>query len=130
MNLKFLRQYNTGRKIGALLDTYQRTAGVISAIQYVTMIIILYTTSARPFLDIYYPWVTFWMFMLIAVVMVLVVMVIVYMIAAPSTFAFHNQQLWKHDNPMRFKLEKIEKKQVLLDEKLDDILELLNEDKK
>ena len=43
------------------------------------------------------------------------------MVAAPSSFAFHNQQLWKHDNPMRYKLEDMEKKQDDLSKQLANI---------
>lgn len=127
MNKRILRQYYTGRNIGAFLDTYQRSAGIISAIQFLAMFIILYTTSARPFLDIYFPWVTFWMYMTVAVVVAVVIMISVYVIAAPSSFAFHNQQLWKHNNPMRHKLEAMEKTQAKLGKQLDRIERTLEE---
>ncbi len=107
--LRFRQRY-TGHGIGGLLDTYQRTAGILMIAQYIALIIILYTTSLRPFFDAYLPWMTFGVYIIIAFVVVIVVMIMAYIIVAPSHYAFWNQQIWKHDNPMRTKLEDIEKK--------------------
>lgn len=118
IKLPYISQYYTGRKLGGLLDTYQRSAGIINIIQFTAMIIILYTTSAREFFAIHFPWMTFTVYLVIAFVLVTIVMVVAYTIAAPSTYAFWNQQIWKHDNPLRRKLEHMELNQKKVMEKL------------
>lgn len=116
--LLFSRQYYTGRVIGGLLDTYQRSVGILSAIQYIALIIVLYTTSARDFFALHFPWISFTVYMIIAFALGAVVMVVAYVIAGPSMYGFWNQQIWKHDNPMRIKLEEMECKQKKIMEKL------------
>ncbi len=118
LKLPFSWQYYTGRTIGGLLDTYQRCVAILSAIQYVAMIIVLYTTSARDFLAIHFPWMSFTVYMVIAFVIGAVVMAAAYVIASPSMYAFWNQQIWKHDNPQRILLEGIERNQKKIMEKL------------
>lgn len=114
----FSRQYYTGRAIGGLFDTYQRSVGILSAIQYIAMIIVLYTTSARDFLAIHFPWMSFTVYMIIAFIIGVVVMVGAYVIVSPSMYGFWNEQIWKHDNPMRIKLDGIERNQKRIMEKL------------
>ena len=53
-------------------------------------------------------------------------MVIVYIFAAPSSFAYYNQQTWEHDNPVRAKLESMEKVQTELNAKLIDIKKVID----
>jgi uncharacterized membrane protein len=103
------KQFYTGQFIGAILDSYQRAASVINAIQFLVIIIMFYNTSALPFLQVHAPWVNFSIYMVFVVLMVVMIMVSTFMIAIPSSYGFFNNQVWEHNNPMRRKLEKIEK---------------------
>ena len=118
LNLSFIRQHYTGKYIGGFIDTYQRSVGILGSIQYVAIIIVLYTTSARPFFDTYLPWMTFTIYILITFVLAIGIMAGAYIIGAPSSFAYWNHQIWKHENPQRTKLEKIERNQRLIMKKL------------
>ncbi len=118
LKLPFSRQHYTGSAIGGFLDTYQRSVGILSIIQYIAMIIVLYTTSARDFLVIHFPWINFTVYMVIAFMLGAVVMLGAYKIAGPSMYGWWNQQIWKHDNPMRIKLEHMERNQKKIMEKL------------
>ncbi len=116
--MKHFRQHYTGHGIGGLLDTYQRTAGILNIVQYIALIIVLYTTSLQPFLAEHLPWMTFNVYMIIAFVAIAVIMIIAYTLVAPSHYAFWNQQIWKHDNPLRTELEEIKRNQKRIMEKL------------
>lgn len=120
-----LPQYYKGRHFGALLDTYQRSAGMLSAVQYIAMLIVLYTTSIQPFVIQHLPWLTFNIYMIIVFVSIAIMMVSVYIVGTPSSFAFWSEQIWKHDNPMRHKLEAMEKRQLEIDRKLNIVLKHL-----
>lgn len=100
------------------MDTYQRSAGILMVGQYIALIIVLYTTSLQPFLAAYLPWMTFTIYMIIACVVIAVVMIMAYILVAPSHYAFWNEQIWKHDNPMRIELERIARNQKKIMKKL------------
>ena len=116
--LPSIRQHYTGKNIGGLIDTYQRSVGIVGAIQYIAVVIILYTTSLRPFLSTHLPWMSFGVYIAVAFTIMLGIMVVSYIIGAPSSFAYWNHQIWKHDNPQRAKLERLEYNQKKIMEKL------------
>lgn len=118
LKLPYIQQHYTGHNIGGFLDTYQRTAGIMNIVQYVSMIIILYTTSAQPWFATHFPWITFPVYMTVTFATIVAIMVIAYIIIAPSHYAFWNQQIWKHDNPLRTNVERIEENQKRIMEKL------------
>lgn len=115
---RLFRQLNIGRGLGGVLDTYQRSVSILSIFQYVAMIIVLYTTSVQPWLLIHFPQISFTIYILSAVVGGAIVMAIAYVIGAPSQFSYWNSQVWKHNNPLRDKLERIEDNQKKIMDKL------------
>ena len=52
-----------------------------------------------------------------------------YKVSTPSIYSFSNEQLWKHDNPMRNKLNNIEKRMSsrfdIQDERMDKLERML-----
>lgn len=91
------RQHYTGLYIGAVMDTYSRTAIIISAIQFISVLIILYDTSVEKYL----PGVNIFAYMLVVIIGIAFMMVLVIKIATPSSYGWHNVQVWNHPNPMK-----------------------------
>jgi len=111
MRIPFISRQFKGSYIGGILETYQRSGIFISAVQFLVVIIILYTTSAQPFIERYIPWLSFTLYMLVVIVGIMILMTLVKLLVIPSAYTFLNQQMWKNNNPMRAKLEKLEKNQ-------------------
>ena len=92
------------------------------ATMYVTFINLLllavtaYGTTVAPWMQgkgLNIPFVIFFAFILL---IVLVVLGFEYKVAVPSNFIFWNDQWWRHDNPIRRKMNNMEKR---LNEKID-----------
>ena len=115
----FLKQRKTGSYIGGLLDTYARSGSIISAVQFMVVLIILYTTSVIPYIEQHnIGWFSFPLYIATAVVGVIILMSIVYIVVMPSAYDFFNRMVWEHNNPLRIKLEKMESDQKLIMAKL------------
>lgn len=118
IRIPFVTKHFSGSYIGGILETYQRSAVIVNAIQFLSVLIILYTTSAQPFIIEYVPWFTFPLYLLSACIGVLLLMVLVKILVIPSAYTFFNRQAWDNNNPMRSKLEKMEENQKKIMEKL------------
>ncbi len=118
MKIPLIGKYFEGSYIGGFLDTYGRATVVISGIQFMIVVIILYTTSVQPAMALYAPWMSFWLYILIAVLIVLGLLVFSRLMIIPSAYTFTNKQLWENNSPIRAKLEEIEKNQQRIMEKL------------
>ena len=118
MKIPFISKHYKGSYIGGILETYQRSGIFVSAVQFLVIIIIFYTTSAQPFIEKYIPWLSFALYMLFIVVGILVLMMMVKLLVIPSSYTFLNQQMWVNNNPMRRKLEVLEANQKKIMERL------------
>lgn len=119
MKIPLFGQRKTGRYVGGLLETYARAAGIISAVQLLGVLVILFTTSIAPFASHYgLTWLSFPLYIAVAIVGMVVLMCVVYVVAIPSVYDFANQQSWKHNNPIRRKLELMERNQKRIASKL------------
>ena len=118
MNIPFISKYFSGSYIGGFLDTYGRAATVISGIQFVAVLIIFYTTSAKIYILQYAPWFTFTHYLVLVFIGMVFLMLFARILVIPSAYTFYNQQIWDNNNPMREKIEQIEKNQKRIMEKL------------
>ncbi len=118
MKIPFLTKQYSGSYIGGILETYQRSGIFVSAVQFLVVIVILYTTSAREFFSIHAPWLTFPLYLLFVISGILLLMIVVKVIVIPSSYTFLNRQMWVNNNPMRLKLEEIETNQKKIMAKL------------
>ena len=116
LRIPFITKFFGGSYMGAILDTYSKAAAVIGGIQFFMMTIILYTTSAAPYIQQYAPWLSFPLYLILAFAGTLVLMVISRWLITPSSYTFFNSQVWGCNNPMRDKLEEIEKKVDVLNQ--------------
>ena len=118
MKIPFFTKHYSGSYIGGILETYQRAGIFISALQFLAVVVIFYTTSAQPAIELYTPWLSFTLYMGIVIVGILLLMVAVKLLVIPSSYTFLNKQMWTNNNPMRAKLEEIEARQKMIMEKL------------
>ena len=118
MKIPFLSKYYSGSYVGGLLDTYSRASIVISGVQFFIVVIILYTTSIQPNLIRFAPWMTFAHYIIITLLLMLGLMVFARLMITPSAYTYTNRQVWDNNNPMRAKLEKMERNQKKIMEKL------------
>jgi len=118
VKIPILNKYYGGSYLGGILDTYGRASMIISGIQFMFVVVILYTTSASPYFELYAPWMTFTMYLLISIVSILVLLIITRLLIVPSAYTFYNKQVWTNNNPIRDKLEKLEENQKKIMEKL------------
>ena len=118
MKIPFFTKQYSGSYIGGILETYQRAGIFITAVQFLAVIIIFYTTSAQPVIARYAPWLSFGLYMAVVFLGIALLMVGVKLLVIPSSYTFLNQQMWTNNNPMRAKLEEMERNQKRIMEKL------------
>lgn len=131
IKIPFITKYYNGSYIGGLLDTYARASIVIGSMQFLIVVVILYTTSIQPNLARFAPWMTFAHYIIIALLLMLGLMVFSRLLITPSAYTYSNRQVWGNNNPMRAKLEQMERNQKKIMEKLgiDDVEEISSEHK-
>lgn len=128
MKIPFLHKYYGGSYIGGFLDTYGRAAMVINGLQFIVVLVIFYTTSAKPYIIQYAPWFTFTHYLLLVFFALVLLIVLTRLFVVPSAYTFTNQQVWENTNPMRDKLEEIEKTQTIIQNNQKMIMEKLGID--
>lgn len=111
-----LRQHNLGNWIGGIIDAFNRVAFFITAINTIMIIAMFYGMTAGPWLVERLPWLTFPVFMSLAVFGIIVAMVLAYMFLLPSSMSFFNKHFYKHKNPMKRDLDLIKKKLGITDD--------------
>lgn len=104
--MSIFKQRYTGQVIGGIVDTTARAAIVLNGIMLLSNLLILYSTTVTK----YTPWISFTVYSVILAVVILVILSAAWRYILPSSYGFYNHQVWKHDNPMRVAIERIEKK--------------------
>ena len=105
-----MKQINTGKFIGAVLDTLNRTAFFISAGNTVLIAITYYNTGGGKMLKDIFPFMNMWWFMLFVAILICFAMAFVYFVITPSYFRFYSSQFYNHDSPMKRDIEAIKRK--------------------
>jgi magnesium-transporting ATPase (P-type) len=95
--------------VGAFINLLYFTSPIIGMTSYIFTGATLYAVI-KPFLDTWFPWMKFWVFILVAVIFVVFLLVVSYVVLYPSNLAFQNKQTYKHQNPMQRDLLLIKKK--------------------
>lgn len=105
-----MKQYNSGKFIGGILDTLNRTSVFISAGNTILIIATFYNTGGGLFIKRLLPWMNMYWFMLLALLLASLAMLFVYFVITPSYFNFYSTQFYKHDSPMKRDIEAIKYK--------------------
>lgn len=85
-------QYNV-RWLGALIEALYLVLPMLSIMSFMSMMAILYN-QMRPYLLEHLPWVTFWMFILAAIIIVCIALLAAWIFIIPSIWALRGQQMF------------------------------------
>ena len=113
--MKFLKQRNTGKFWGFSMQIIQQEAVVIQGLILLSSLI---TTSS--ILQIRGYEIPVWILIITVCIIIVVGGVAVYVLGMPSYFSAFNDQFYRHNNPMRIDIERLQsndeelKKQVAL----------------
>jgi len=123
------QQYDIGSWWGAAKSTFSNAAIYMSIFNTAMIIPMAYITWISPWLQSFHISIPFWIFAVAVLVGGIAVMLFEYKVSTPSIYSFSNEQLWKHDNPMRNKLNNIEKRMSsrfdIQDERMDKLERML-----
>jgi len=92
------------RYIGGIKNLFSRTAFYISIFNFCMLCGVSYQIVIKEYFSI-----PLWIFIICALFMVVIAMVFEYTIMMPSEIAFTNEEVYKHNNPIRRDLEEIKK---------------------
>lgn len=104
-----VKQYNVGPWPGAVMDLYSRTGVFINVVSNIMLAATFYATGGRAFLQLYFPWMNFWVFLALLISSYLTAMVLYYVFIMPSSLSFVNRQWYMHKNPVQKDLDEIKK---------------------
>ena len=116
-----LRQYNVGPWLGALKDLSGRTMFYMTPINLFMLAATTYHVTAKAFISQFAPWINFWVFFGVLVLVAIVAMVVEFKVVFPSSVFFSNIQSYKHGNLIRQDLESIMREVQKIDGRLDAI---------
>jgi membrane glycosyltransferase len=105
-----LKQYDIGSWFGAFKSTWSNAAVYLSLFNTAMIVPMAYVTWLSPWLlglGISLP---FSMMLIVIFVGVIVLLLLQYKLFTPSDFSFWSEQWWKHDNPVKNKLEEHDKR--------------------
>lgn len=111
-------QKNMGSFLGGIKTIFSSVTFYIGLINFALILPTAYNTTLK-----YYLPISFWMFVLIVLVILCLAMFFEYIWVMPSGIKFANDQSWKHNNPIRREFEILNSR---LD-KLDKNIEIINQ---
>lgn len=117
--MSFLRQRNIPL-LGALVDSLVTSLPLTSLITFVSMQIVLYDTSIRPYVEAHIQWLSIWVFVAFMVVGVSLAMLVVFKYIIPSVWTFRNKQMFGYDSHVINQLSDVIERLERLEQKMDD----------
>lgn len=110
--LKFIfRQYNIGQGWGAFSQTFAQITAFITLFNTLLLIPTAYVTWFSPWAHDRGWVISFTSFFLVILVVSVITLFVGYKLLVPSSFSFWSSQFWKHQNPIKRKLDRMEKNQ-------------------
>lgn len=110
MKSNLLKQHNVGLMIGRIKDVVIRTNSYGGMVSYFMIFVMAYHTTLRDTLLVWFPWLSFQVYLLVLGIGYLLLMVLEYKFGTPSSIAYFNQQLWEHDSPTKQELKEIKER--------------------
>lgn len=104
------RQHNIGNWWGAFKNVAAGATMYITIINLLLLTVTAYGTTIAPWMQgkgLNIPFVAFLGIMFLGVMLVFA---FEYKVSMPSLFSFWNDQWWKHDNPIRRRMDKMDKR--------------------
>jgi hypothetical protein len=105
-----VKQINSGKFIGGILDTLNRMAFFISIGNTFLIIVTFYNTGGIGLIKHVFPWANLWWFLLGVFLLLCIAMAFVYFVITPSYFKFYSDQFYKHNILLKRDIELIKKK--------------------
>jgi len=122
--MNVFKQKNIGRHWGIVANVAAQLSILIAMLNLVLLITTAYNTTLSGWFRAYGIPINFVTFMGLIALLLFVAAVLAYKFALPSYFSAMNDQVYKHDNPIR---EDIKKIQDTLDSKLNELESRLSE---
>ncbi len=108
MTNKLLKQYNVPR-LGAMVDSLYTSLPILSIINFLSILTVLYATT-REWLEVWVPWLTFWIFVSSLGGLTLFTMAVIYKFVLPSVWTFRQKQMFGFESKIASTLEDIDKR--------------------
>jgi len=102
--------------LGALTDALYVSLPVLSLVNFFAILTVLYA-DIHPYLQEYLPWLRFWVFLAIVVVLATALMLLVYKFVVPSLWTYRSKQMFTHESEVTDKLNELIKKVDELEKK-------------
>jgi len=98
----------------------------IGMIQMLLIAAVAYNTTLKPWIAQYLGWdITLWQYAIILVAVVIAGMVLEFALGVPAIIAVSNEQMYKHNSPIKTDFAEVKQKQREIEGKLDKIMEHL-----
>jgi len=105
---------------------YNHAVFYVGAIQLVLVAAVAYNTTVQPWIVEYLGWnITFWQYGLALGVVLIVGMVLEFVLGVPALIAVSNEQMYKHDSPIKSDFAEVKDKQAEIEEKINKIMKHL-----
>lgn len=111
--MKFKIKQKNVPYLGALVDSLYTSLPILSIINFLSIITILYATIHEYLLG-WAPWLSLWIFVGLLGIATTSTMVLIYIFVLPSVWTFRNKQMFGYESKVIDLLEKLEK---MLEEK-------------
>lgn len=106
---------------------YNHAIFYVGVIQMVLIAATAYNTTLQPWMAEYLGWnIAFWQYCIALGAMLLVGMILEFTIGVPAVIAISNEQMYKHQNPIRADLDKVRSQQAEMQDKLDKIMKRMD----
>ena len=93
--------------IGPLVDSLYTSLPVLSIINFLSIITVLYTTIQENLMP-WAPWLRFWMFATGMCVLVIIMMVLIYKFVLPSLWTFRNNQMHGYESVLMKEVQQLQ----------------------
>jgi len=126
------RQYDIGQWWGGFRHTVSNATMYITMFNTALLVPMAYVTWFQPWTEDIGIQIPFTLFLLIIFIGGVLLLLFEYKVFTPSTFNFWTDQWWKHNNPMKRKIDKFEKdtnkRLNEIERKLDEVLKQKSRD--
>ena len=105
---------------------YSYAVFYVNLIQLVLVAAVAYNTTLKPWVVTYLGWdIALWQYCIILAVLVTIGMVLEFVFGIPALIAVSNEQMYKHESPIRTDFAEVKRKQTEIEGKVDKIMDRL-----
>lgn len=102
---------------------YSYAVFYVGVLQLVLVAAVAYNTTLKPWMVEYLEWdITFWQYCLVLGIILTIGMLLEFALGVPALIAISNEQMYKHDSPIKSDFIEVKTKQKELEEKIDKII--------